>query len=171
MISVCFNDNANQVIVFDLSTTCGMDQNADDLWYAASDLNYFRQLQEEAFITVVPSSSEGTISCPRNHVKSVLSQQWEHEKMGIRDPRGLAKLSKVCSKAERQRAYQAAIENTREVYDVERLRQHCPPKANHGKIVAGRNYPIISASTPTMQFGVRRSHTPAFSSILIPVFG
>jgi hypothetical protein len=164
MISVCFNDNANQVIVFD-SSTFGMDQNSDELWYAASDLNYFRRLQEEAFITVVPRSSEGT-SCPRNHVKSVLSQQWEHERMGISDPRGLAKLSKVCSKAERQRAHQAAIENTREVYDVERLRQHCPLKANDGKRggISRRNNPMISPSTPTMQFEARRSHTSAFSS-------
>lgn len=171
MISVCFNDNANHVIVLDLSTQ-GIDQNADDLWYAASDLKNFRQQQKEAFATVEPSSFE-RMSCSRGHVKSVLSQQWEHEKMGISDPRGLATLSKVCSKAERQRAHQAAIENAREVYDVERLgiRQHWPPKAkNAGKRVVRRNNRILSpSSAPAMQFKARRSHICLHS--MIPVFG
>jgi hypothetical protein len=147
MISVCFNDNANQVIVLDLSTL-----NADDLWYADSDLRYFRQLQKEAFTTVVPSTSE-RMFCSRNHVKNVLLQQSEHEKMGISDPRGLATLSKVCSKAKRQRAYQAAIENTQEVYDVDRLlvrQEHCPPKASDGKRVGRRKNRLISTLIPPL---------------------
>jgi hypothetical protein len=49
---------------------------------------------------------------------SVLAQQWEHQKLGIQDPKGLFQLSKICSKSSRQRALRRAEEDAREAREI-----------------------------------------------------
>lgn len=51
----------------------------------------------------------------RNFVLSLLAQQWEHQQLGIHDPKGLFQYSKTCTKSSRQRALEKGKENAKEV--------------------------------------------------------
>lgn len=51
----------------------------------------------------------------REYVHGVLAQQWEHQKLGINDPKGLFQFSKSLSKGSRQKAIRQAKEDAEEV--------------------------------------------------------
>ena len=72
-------------------------------WYSQSDFKRFRKETPDNFIQPNP--------CRQRLVKSILSQQWEHQKLGMSDPKGLQQLSRACSKDARERARALAIAN------------------------------------------------------------
>jgi hypothetical protein len=49
------------------------------------------------------------------YVHGILAQQWEHQKLGISDPKGLFQFSKSLSKGSRQRAIRQAKRDAEEV--------------------------------------------------------
>lgn len=75
------------------------------LWYSQSDFERFHKETRDNF----------TNPCRQRLVKSILSQQWEHQKLGMSDPKGLEKLSRACSKGARERARALAIANACDV--------------------------------------------------------
>jgi hypothetical protein len=83
------------------------DQEQTTLWYSQSDFKRFRKETPDSFIEPNP--------CRQRLVKSILSQQWEHQKLGMPDPKGLQKLSRACSKGARERARALAIANACDV--------------------------------------------------------
>ena len=78
-----------------------------ELWYSQSDFKLFRKEAPDNFIQPNP--------CRRRLVNSILSQQWEHQELGMSDPRGLQQLSRACSKDARERARALAIANACDV--------------------------------------------------------
>jgi hypothetical protein len=52
----------------------------------------------------------------KDFVHSFLAQQYEHQQLGIHDPRGLYQFSKACSKHSRKRALLQAQDNARESF-------------------------------------------------------
>jgi hypothetical protein len=89
------------------STESFHDQQQTTLWYSQSDFKCFRKETPDNFIAPNP--------CRQRLVKSILSQQWEHQKLGMTDPKGLQKLSRACSKDARERAHALAIANVCDV--------------------------------------------------------
>jgi hypothetical protein len=58
------------------------------------------------------------------YVHGVLAQQWEHQKLGISDPKGLFQISKSLSKASRQRAIRQAKADAEEVMAISKESIH-----------------------------------------------
>ena len=77
------------------------------LWYSQSDFKRFRKENPNNFIEPNP--------CRQRLVKSILKQQWEHQKLGMSDPKGLQQLSRACSKDARERAHALANANACDV--------------------------------------------------------
>jgi hypothetical protein len=69
------------------------------LWYLAEEYGLFR--------TDTPNKTKET-GCHRQFVQNLLSQQWEHKKIGISYPKGLRMLSKARSKGALLKARQLA---------------------------------------------------------------
>ena len=78
-----------------------------ELWYSQSDMQRFRKETRDNFVQPNP--------CRRRLVKSILSQQREHQELGMSDPKGLQQLSRACSKDARERARALAIANACDV--------------------------------------------------------
>lgn len=117
--SVRFVDNPTQEIL----TTGVIDLFHDQqttLWYSQSDYERFRAETPHNFIEPNP--------CRQRLVKSILSQQWEHQKLGMSDPKGLQKLSRACSKGARQRASALAIANSCDVNGTVPVASYSAPR-------------------------------------------
>jgi hypothetical protein len=117
-MSVRFNDDATESYVVDDSLSSLVPPNM--LWYSAEEYKLFRKDR--------PCKTKSENISRRQFVQSLLSQQWEHKKIGISDPKGLQMLSKACSKGPRRRARQLAAENERDVVDFLERTITVPPK-------------------------------------------
>jgi hypothetical protein len=85
-----------------------------------SSTNHF-SLPQSKDIAVLRASYQKEQFCEERHpakgfVQSFLAQQYEHQQLGIDDPRGLFQFSKACSKHSRKRAFLLAQENARESF-------------------------------------------------------
>ncbi len=119
-MTVRFNDDATETYFVDDSLSTRVPHSM--LWYSAGEYELFRKN--------TPCKTNKTI-CPRQFVQSLLSQQQEHKNIGISDPKGLFRLSKVCSKGALLRARQLAAKNEQDVVDFLDRRNAIPPKSRY----------------------------------------
>jgi hypothetical protein len=120
-MTVRFNDDATETYFVDDSLSTRVPHNM--LWYSAGEYESFRN--------DTPACKTNETICPRQFVQSLLSQQQEHKNIGISDPKGLLRLSKVCSKGARLRARQLAAKNEQDVVDFLDRRNAIPPKSRY----------------------------------------
>jgi hypothetical protein len=106
--AVRFDEDSTRTYWIDSEVPCKEDNSQQ--WYSKEALDTFRRIMPET------SSSK---SFRHNHVASILAQQWEHQRLGIQDPKGLRMLSTACSKSARRRASAVALQNATEVHDME----------------------------------------------------
>ena len=99
--------NKNKMIQFNENSikTYVVNSTNSEQWYSKEEISSFRK--------TFPLC-EQQARCRRQFVGSILSQQAEHKKAGMSDPKGLKMMSKACSKTATQRARQTAIENQKE---------------------------------------------------------
>jgi hypothetical protein len=124
-MTVHFNDDATAT--YDVNDSLSTEVPPNMLWYSAGDYKLFRK--------DTPSKTKET-TCPRQFVRSLLSQQQEHKEIGISDPKGLLRLSKVCSKGSRLRARQLAAKNEQDVVDFLEIRKDIPTRNSVSAVTA-----------------------------------
>jgi hypothetical protein len=103
---VHFDDNSTETIVYERLSAA---VSPTSLWYSPKDYEAFRL--DAADKTVGKTSR-------RQFILALLSQQLEHKKLGISDPKGLKMLSKACSKDALQIARQLALQNAQDIADT-----------------------------------------------------
>lgn len=79
-------------------------------WYSPNDLN---SASEPCFVEKAYNNSTDK-PCRKQFIQSLLQTQLEHQRMGIRDPKGLFQLSKRASKKARERAMKEGLETAEE---------------------------------------------------------
>jgi hypothetical protein len=126
-MTVHFNDDATETYDVDDSLLSTLVVAPNMLWYSAREYELFRK--------DTPCKTKETTSA-RQFVQSLLSQQQEHKNIGISDPKGLLRLSKVCSKGSRLRARQLAAENEQDVADFLERRKYIPPRNSVSAVTA-----------------------------------
>ena len=89
-----------------------------DQWYSKEECQRFKDEEQSGEHA---NSFERAKACRKNLVKSILHQQYETNKLGISDPKGLQKLSRACSKSARGRAREEALQIEREVHNDDYL--------------------------------------------------
>jgi hypothetical protein len=105
-----------------------------DQWFTAAELQIIRQegvWEAKSFGVArglelleneeTPESFSSDRSCSvyrKNHVKSILTLQEEHQEQGIVDMKGLQSLSQALSKDSAKRAQQRAVEDSIEAFDI-----------------------------------------------------
>ena len=92
----------------------------DSVWYSPRDLQALRRGQQEQ--DDLPSNDCSTLfhtfadpQRQKEFVALILLQQMEHQRMGMKDPRGLFQLSKAFSKRSKELALKAAQAHEKEV--------------------------------------------------------
>jgi hypothetical protein len=105
--AVHFDDNSTETVFFCEPSSGSVSPNS--LWYSPKDYETFRL-----------DAADKTVgkTYRRQFILALLSQQLEHKKLGIIDPKGLKVLSKACSKGARQIALQLALQNARDIADT-----------------------------------------------------
>lgn len=108
--AVHFDEASTQTYWIDSAVQCKEDYS--QFWYSKEALDNFRRIMPD-------ESCWNSKSFRHNHIASILAQQWEHQRLGIEDPKGLRMLSTACSKSARRRASAVAKQNAYEVHDIE----------------------------------------------------
>jgi hypothetical protein len=140
--TVRFDEASTQTFLFDSAVPCKEDNS--HFLFSKEALDTFRRIMPE-------TSSK---SFRHNHVASILAQQWEHQRLGIQDPKGLRMLSTACSKSARKRASAVAMQNAQEVHEIEPTTTTVKSKYGASKTIEASSVTFKSTLGPSTRLSM-----------------